>query len=401
MASKTALIVVENSYPPFDIRVWYEATTLRDEGWKVAVICPAPENETPQDAPEDLEGVRLYKFKVRYAKQGITAYIREYGTAFYAIARLCRRVWQQTPFDVIHFCNPPDLFFSLMWWYRLRGVRVIFDHHDLLPEYIAARYPNFPGRVLYGIARVSELLSLRSAHVVISTNESYRQTAIRRGGVSGERVIVVRNGPREHTFKPQDPVRELKAGLPYLVCFAGIMGHHDGVLDLIESIKYIVHEAKRSDIRFVLLGDGAAYPQVLSEVQTNGLSEIVFMPGMIRDRAVLREYLATADVCVSPEPSNPLNNVSTFIKIGEYLAMGKPVVAYDLVESRATADDAAVYVSHGDTAAYGQAIIDLIDDPERRATMGARGRQRVLDTLAWERQQAHLLRAYALAQCTE
>jgi glycosyltransferase involved in cell wall biosynthesis len=397
-----ALIIVENSYPPFDIRVWYEATTLRDAGWQVSVICPTAPGTPPSGfVSEDLDGVTLHRFPLARATTGKLSYLREYGAAFSAIARLARRVWRTNRFDVLHLCNPPDVFFPIALYFRLRGVRIIFDHHDLFPETIAARYRGGLGRLLYGAARVSERLTFSSAHVVLSTNESYRRVALRRGHKSPENVIVVRNGPRLTEFQPVAPDPALKEGFDYLVCYAGVMGQEDGVGDMLASIRLVVQDLGRDDVLFVLLGDGSARQDALQSLAAWGLDDRVRLPGLIRDKALLRRYLATADVCLSPEPLNALNVASTFIKVGEYMAMGTPVVAYDLPETRQSARDAALYVTPGDTRAFAQAIVTLLDDPARRQVMGESGRQRVTEALAWEHQQPHLLRAYTLERSPE
>jgi glycosyltransferase involved in cell wall biosynthesis len=403
-SSRKALIVVENSFVPFDIRVWYEATTLRDAEWETVVICPAPTgvhaaNTAPVNAgaPVDLEGVMVYHFPLTSAEQGVVSYLVEYLSAFNSIARLSWHVWRQGRFDIIHNCNPPDIFFPIAMLFRLLGARVIFDHHDLFPEFIAYRYPGLTGRLLHAVARVMEYLTLRTAHVIISTNQSYRRVAMKRGRLPADRVLVVRNGPKTKEFTPVQPVPALKRDFRHMVCYAGVMGHEDGVLELIKSIRYVVHDLGRRDILFVLLGDGAARPEALAKVDEWGLEALVDMPGMIRDKELLRQYLCTADVCVSPEPLTPLNRRSTFIKIGEYMTMGKPVVAYSLDESRYTAQEAALYVEPGNVGAFGQAIVTLLNDAERRSRMGKLGQQRILEHLSWEHQQWNLFRAYAIA----
>jgi glycosyltransferase involved in cell wall biosynthesis len=399
MAAKKALIIVENSYPPPDVRVWHEAQTLRDHGWEVAVICPTFDAVAPASfgQTEDLHGVTLYRFPLACASMGVFGYLREYAAAFVAIARLARRVWRNGRFDVLHLCNPPDIFFPIALIVRLRGGRVVFDHHDLVPELVTSRYNGLAGRVLHGIARLSEFLTYQSAHTVIATNDSYRQIAITRGGKPPARVFTVRNGPRLDQFVPVPPDPALKRGCRYMAAYAGVMGHEDGLQDLLATIRYIALDQGRRDIRFVLLGDGALRPAIAAAVQQEGLDDIVELPGMIHDKLLLRRYLSTADVCLSPEPLNPLNARSTFVKVAEYLALGKPVVAYDLPETRVTAHEAAVYVPPGDARAFGQGIITLLDDAARRQRMGDIGRQRVMTSLAWEHQQPHLLRAYEAA----
>ena len=395
---KKVLIVEENSWVPIDKRVWYEATTLRDDGWQVTVICPRmPDALSRTRTPEILEGIRVYRFALVRAQRGVLSYLGEYLSAFWAIASVSWRVWRELRFDVIHFCNPPDLFSPIAMLYRLLGVSVVFDHHDLFPELVLWRYHGLAARILYAIARLGEYLTFRSANAVISTNESYRRVALDRGKVPPERIVVVRNGPKREQFVPVDPVPSLKHGFSYLVAYAGVMGPEDGVTELMQSIRYLVHDLGRRDILFVLLGDGALRARAQADIISWGLTDVVEFPGMIRDDLLLRQYLCTADVLLSPEPPTPLNMRSTFIKVGEYMAMGKPIVAYKLPETQHTAQDAALYVEPGDTQAFGRAILALFDDPQRRQCMGEMGRKRVLECLSWESQQAELLRAYRIA----
>jgi glycosyltransferase involved in cell wall biosynthesis len=401
--SKVALIVEENSAVPLDKRVWYEATTLRDAGWHVVVLCPKT-LDTPSEAkkigwdfaPENLDGVSVYRFPLVRA-QGVVGYLREYLSAFIAIARVSWRIWRELHFDVIHFCNPPDIFSPIAMFYRLLGVRVVFDHHDLFPELVLWRYKGLVARFFYIVARLGEYMAFRSANAVISTNESYRKIAMDRGKVPSDRVIVVRNGPKKDQFIPVDPVPSLKRGFPYMAAFAGVMGPEDGVTELLQSIRYLVKDLGRSNILFVMLGDGAIRTQAQEELQSWGIEEFVDFTGMIYDDFILRQYLCTADVLLSPEPLTPLNSHSTFIKVGEYMALEKPVVAYKLPETQYTAQDAAIYVEPGDAKAFGRAILSLLEDPQRRKDMGEFGRKRVLDSLSWESQKDGLLRAYAIA----
>jgi len=398
---KRAVIIIENSSIPYDIRVWYEALSLRDNGWDVTVICPcltsAHLEAYKSTNPRDLEGITLYQFELKIAEEGIIGYFLEYWSAFFNIMKISWRVWKNEKFDTIQFCNPPDIFFPLGIFYRLLGVGVIFDLHDLFPEFVASRYKGFKGRLLGFVAQVTEFLSFRSSHVVITTNESYQSVAVQRGRLQKDRVKVVRNGPRIEQFSPVEPDLKLKQGFRYMACYAGVMGHLDGVLELQESIRYILQELNRSDIFFVLLGNGAVYQEVIEQNQKLGIQANVYMPGMIRDKNLLVKYLSTSDVCLSPEPYTPLNAISTFIKIGEYMAVGKPVVAYDLVESRYTAQEAGVYVTPGNYKEYARAILSLMDDPEKREVMGKFGRERITNTLRWGIQEKKLLQAYQFA----
>ncbi len=402
---KRALIVVENNFVPLDIRVWQEATSLRDSGWNVTVVCPAPTANysvppAASDGAVDLEGIRVFYFGLQAASEGIGSYVKEYLTAFLSISSLCWKLWRSERFHVLQVCNPPDIFFPVMLFYRLLGAAVVYDHHDLFPEFVKHRFGGIAGRTLSLAAVAMEYLTCQCAHITIAVNESYRDIAMQRGRLSRHRLAVVRNGPSTDTFSPLPPAETLKKGFPFLACYIGIMGYEDGIPEMIEAIRHVVKNLGRSDILFHLMGDGALRGWALEKIKEWELEGCVEMPGMVTDRNIIRQYLSTADVCLSPEPLSPLNAKSTFIKVGEYVAMGKPVIAFDLRETRFTAREAAIYVPTGDTDAFGQAISDLMDAPEQRAAMGECGRERFLECLAWEHQEKQLFEAYEQAQQT-
>jgi glycosyltransferase involved in cell wall biosynthesis len=399
-----ALIVVENNSVPFDCRVWREAKALHEAGWEVSVISP----QSPQDdrlvrpdsqtgSYEVLDGIHIYRFPLVFADHGIMAYIREYATAIAHIARLSWHVCCGDGFDVLQVCNPPDVFFPLGLFYRLLSKGFVFDHHDLAPESISFRFHGPRGLLLYRSARLFEWLTFRTATVVMATNESYRQLAIQRGGVDPSRVFVVRNGPELASIQPVPPDPALKRNFPYLVCYLGVMGVEDGVVPMLEAIRFAVQDMGREDICFVLIGDGTCRPAGLSLVAQWGLESKVFMPGRLPEKEVKR-YLASADVCLSPDPFTPLNDLSTMNKVMEYMIMGKPLVSFDLKEARFSAQEAALYVPCDDTKAFGRGIVELLDNADRRNTMGEFGRKRVLQELAWEKQKPNLLAAYEAAK---
>lgn len=398
-----ALIIVENNSVPFDPRVWREARALQEVGWKVSIVCP----ESPQDnqlvavgssggAYEVLNGIHIYRFSLEFADGGIGGYLREYISALLSCAKLSLRVWGEDNFDVLQVCNPPDLLFPLGLFYRLLGKKFIFDHHDLFPESISHRFSGTTGQLLHRLALVLEWLTFRTANIVISTNQSYRQIAVERGGINPERVFVVRNGPELASSKPLKPDPALKEDHQYLACYLGIMGAEDGIEQMMEAIRHVVYDLGRRDIQFVLIGDGPVRQHALSKTDEWNLEGQVYLPGRIPESDVHR-YLSTADIGLSPDPYTPLNNLSTMNKIMEYMAFGVPVVSFDLKESRVSAGDAAIYVSYGDPKAFGKSIVSLLDQPARRDTMGNLGRQRIAEELAWEHQKEHLWAAYQAA----
>jgi len=397
------LIIVENSWVPMDRRVWYEATTLRDAGWHVSIICPAAKGAHAGSESieklvvweaENLEGINVFRFPLVFAEQGVLNYFREYFYAFFSILYLTFKIWRREGFDILHISNPPDIFFPIALFYRLFGVAIIFDHHDLFTEMIAHRYHGLLGQIFYMLARFCEYLTYKVSNFVIVTNNSYQNIAQDRGGLPINHIIVVRNGPKLEDFKPVKPDMSLKHNHKNMVCFVGIMGEEDGVLELVEVIDHVVNKFERKDILFTMIGDGSARDPAMEKLSSLGLSEHVNAPGMIRDDLVLRKYMSAADIFVSPEPDSPLNSKSTFVKIGEYMSMGKAIVAFDLPETRFTASDSAVYVPNGDVVGFAKAIIKLLDEPHLSQKMGQRGRQRVIEKIAWKHQAHNLTCLY-------
>jgi len=388
----SVLLLVENHSVPADRRVWGEATSLRRAGYRVSVICPR--GRFVDTAPyEARDGVAIYRFSMPFEGKHRLNYLLEYGWALLACFGLSLKVWRQRGFDLLHAGNPPDLFFPLAWFYRLFGKKFIFDQHDLCPETYLSKFPDAGKRLSYRLLQWTEKLTYRAADVVIVTNESYRKVALGRGRVAPDRVFVVRNSPNAALFKPQPPDPALKEGFRYLVAFVGIMASQDGVDYLLRAAHYVVNDLGRRDILFVLVGTGPAWDDLQRLHAELGLERWVRFTGRIPDEPML-QILATADVCASPDPFNPLNDVSTMTKLMEFMAMGKATVSFELKEARFSAQDAAVYVPNNDWRAFGKALVDLLDSPEKRARMGEMGLRRIRDDLSWSRSEEMLRAAY-------
>ncbi|MGC0327455.1 glycosyltransferase involved in cell wall biosynthesis [Streptomyces sp. SAI-170] len=390
-ADRRALILVENLSVPFDRRVWQECTTLRDAGWTVHVICPqGSKRDTEPEA--EIDGVRIHRYPLRAATGGPAGYLREYGSALWHTLRLARKVG---PVDVVHACNPPDLLFLPALWLKRRGARFVFDQHDLVPELYLSRFDRGED-LLYRAVCALERRTYRAADVVLATNESYRDVAVRRGGRRPEDVFVVRSAPQTERFRPVPPEPELKRGKPHLLCYLGVMGPQDGVDYALRALAKLRDEVGRTDWHAVFVGSGDAFDAMVELSRQLGLTEQVQFTGRVPDADLVR-YLSTADVCLSPDPRNPLNDVSTMNKVLEYMAMGRPIVSFDLKEARVSAGDAAVYAPANDEAEFARLVALLLDDPEQRARMGKIGQERVDGPLSWRNSQASLLAAYAAA----
>ncbi|PRX45640.1 glycosyltransferase involved in cell wall biosynthesis [Prauserella shujinwangii] len=384
-----ALILVENLSVPFDRRVWQECTTLRDAGWEVHVICP---QGTKRDTEREVvvDGVHILRYPLRAATGGPSGYLSEYGSALWHTLRLARRVGRV---DVIHACNPPDLLFVVGLLGKLRGARFVFDQHDLVPELYLSRFDRGKD-LLYRAVCALERLTYRVADVVIATNESYRDVALRRGRRRPEDVFVVRSAPAVDRFRQVPPEPGLKRGKPHLLCYLGVMGPQDGVDYALRSLAKLRDDLDRTDWHAVFVGAGDTFDEMVALSRRLGLDDLVEFTGRIPDEDLVR-YLSTADVCLAPDPLNPLNDVSTMNKIMEYMAMSRPVVSFDLREARVSAGDAAVYAPANDETEFAKLVARLLDDPGERAHMGRIGKERVDGPLSWANSARSLLAAYA------
>jgi glycosyltransferase involved in cell wall biosynthesis len=384
------LIIVQNLPVPFDRRVWLECQALTAAGHQVAVVCPKGKGDPSYQV---VDSVKLYKYQP-YAPGGSkVSFIAEYVYSFLATAWGMLRARRTGRFDVIQACNPPDIFWPLALVFRaIEGTRFVFDHHDLCPELYQSRFPEGPKLPYRGLLAL-ERRTHQAADHVISTNDSYRKIAMTRGGKRADEVTVVRTGPNLQRLRPGEPDPELRRGHRYLVAYIGVMGPQDGVDIVIRAADIVVRKLGRDDIAFTLIGSGDCYDELVALRDELGLAGHVEFTGRAPDELVTR-IMSTADAGLSPDPKNPLNDVSTMNKTMEYMAFGLPVVAFDLIETRVSAADAAVYVRPNDEREYAEAIVTLLDDEPKRAQMGKFARERVERELAWNHQESAYLGVY-------
>ncbi|MGE5468263.1 MAG: glycosyltransferase family 4 protein [Ignavibacteria bacterium] len=387
---RRVLILVENLPSPFDRRVWQEATTLRGAGYEVSIVCPT--GRGCERRYELIDGIHIHRYPLPLEASGAAGYAIEYGAALLRAGWLALRLFATRGFDVVHACNPPDLFFLIGGFFKLFGRKFVFDHHDLCPELYEAKFGrrDFFWRLLLAFER----LSFRTADVSIATNESYRQIAIDRGGMPRERVFVVRSGPSLERMRILPPQPALKLGRRFLVGYVGVMGRQEGVEYLLQAAQRIVKTCGRNDVHFGLVGGGTSLEEMKALARTLGVADYVTFTGRVPDDELLA-MLNTADVCVNPDVANEMNDKSTMNKIMEYMALGKPIVQFDLTEGRWSARGASLYARPNDAADLADKILQLLDDAELRSRMGAVGRARVVGELAWDYEAPKLLAAYA------
>ena len=384
------LIVVENLPLPLDRRVWLEATTLVAAGYEVSVICPMARG---WNAPyEVIDGVHIWRHpQPLEAHSGAVAYAREYGNALWHWFRLARVIWRARGFDVIQGCNPPDLIFLLALWYRPWGVRYMFDHHDVSPELFEAKFDK--RGLLYKVMLVWERLTFATASVSIATNDSFKAIAQRRGGMKPEDVFVVRSAPQIEKFErqPADPAH--KNGAAILIGYVGVIGQQEGMDLLAIAAEHLIHTLGKTDVHFAIIGFGSHLDEVKRDVAARGLDAYFTFHGGLYGPEMLA-VLNSIDIGVSPDPKNPMNDISTMNKVMEYMTLEKPVVQFDLTEGRVSAGEASLYARPNDPVDFAVQLAKLIDDPALRVRMGQLGRARVLDHLSWAHSAPVLLAAY-------
>lgn len=381
-ARPRVLIIVQNLPVPFDRRVWLECKALDAAGYDVTVVCPKGKNDPSRHV---IDGITLLKYRPYAPGRGAVDFVAEYVYSFLATARLVLLARRQGRFDVVQACNPPDIFWPIARWLRRRdGSRFVFDHHDLCPELYDSRFPRgrqLPRRGLVALERAT----FRAADHVVSTNASYAEIALRRGDKSPADVTIVRTGPDPDRLQRKTSVASLRRGRKHLVAYIGVMGPQDGVDLAVRAAAHVVQVLQRKDISFTFMGSGDSYDQIVALRDELGLQDYVELPGRVPDETVL-DVLSTADVGLSPDPKNPLNDVSTMNKTLEYMAFGMPVVAFDLKETRISAGEAGAYVPSGNVAAYAEEIVGLLDQTAKRDQMGRQGRLRIENELGWPHQ---------------
>jgi glycosyltransferase involved in cell wall biosynthesis len=384
-------MLIENLSFPWDRRMRHLGLALQQAGYEVRVICPKGENQD-RSSFEIFEGVRVYRYPMIYQASGGLGYLVEYSWALFCTAFLSLFVWLRDGFDIIHSANPPDIFFILAWPFKLFGKKYVYDQHDVCPELYESKFER-RGSV-YQALLLLEKFTYRAADLVISTNQSYREIARQRGGIGDERSAIVRNGVDRSQFYRRTPRPELKEPFAYMALYLGVMGKQDGVDRVIQTAHHLVHTYGRKDVLFLMVGKGECFQQLQDLSRELRVSEMVRFVGHIPDDLLL-DYLSTTDVCLAPDPPDQMNQLSTMTKIMEYMACERPIVSFNLVETRRSAGDAAIYVEGEDPKDFARTLNELLNDAARRDRMGRVGLERTLNVVGLDRQRKALLDAYA------
>jgi glycosyltransferase involved in cell wall biosynthesis len=390
---RRVLYVLQGLPVPFDRRAWLHATTLAGHGYAVSFICP--KGRGFDLSREELSGVDIYRYWRPFEGEGKLAFIGESLWCFFATLLLSIRVALfGRGFDILHICNPPEIYWPIAWFWRAFGKSFIFDHRDLSPELAAAKFGARNG-FLMSVLLVLERLTFHAAQIVVATNESYKRIAVERGGKRPEDVFIVRSAPSLAKFRLYDRDPSFRKGKPYLILYLGEMGPQDGVDNLIRAIK-VLHDRGRDDFHCVLIGGGTYQPTVAAYAAAQGVANMCTFTGIVSDEMLCR-ILSSGDVAIDPLPKNDWSDKSTMNKVLEYMFFGLPIVVGDLVEARVSAEEAALYLEPGNPVAMAEGIAALLDDPARRQQMGRFGQLRLRNAVAFEYSVPNLLAAYEAA----
>lgn len=390
-ATRKVLMLVENLAVPADPRVWAEATTLRDRGFLVSIIGPKGLFQH-RESYACVDDIHIYRYSLPESANGPASYIAEYGVALVKTFWLSFKVLFRHGFDVIHAANPPDMFFIVGLFYRPFGKKFVFDQHDLSPEMLRSKFKGSM-KLLHKFMLFLERSSYRTAHLVITANLIHKRFAIERDHCRPDKVFVVRNGPNLKRIKLVTPEPGLKGGRRFLLAYVGLIEPQNGVEYALYALCDLVHKRGRQDVSLVIMGDGGQARAMHALAHELQLDDYVNFTGWTRDEDIVR-YLTVADIGLTPCPKNGKNEYSTPTKTMEYMAMGKPVVSFELAEARFSAQGASLYAEPNLAHDFANKIETLLDDEELRLRMGAIGRSRIEEELSWDHNKQHLLRAY-------
>lgn len=386
--NRKILIIVENLPVPFDTRVWNEATTLAENGYTVSVICPMGKGY--ESEKETIDNVNIFRYRLSEEGNSAFGYFIEYFFSIWKEYKLAKKIYKEIGFDVIQGCNPPDNIFLIAKAFKKYGVDFVFDHHDLCPELYEAKFNKNNGLLYWGLNKL-EYLTYRSCSFAFVTNESYKEIAIERGKMNPNNVFILRSGPKLNRMIKKEPLAELKNGYKYMVGYLGVIGQQEGLEYILKCAKY--NKKHNNDILWVIIGDGPHLKTIMKIAKDLDVEDCILFTGRIDDDTMLK-YLNTSDVCVNSDIYNSMNDKSTMNKILEYMALGKPIVQFDLKEGKFSAQDASLYAKNNDYLDMMIKIRSLLNNPELRKQMGEFGYNRIINELSWEHSSKTLLKVY-------
>lgn len=386
---KKVLIIVEDETLPPDRRVWQEALALKEAGCEVSAICPTGRGFDKKH--EVIDDIHIFRHPLLVEADSAVGYLFEYSSALFWEFILAWRVLISRGFDAIHACNPPDTIFIIGLFFKLLGKKFVFDHHDLNPELYIVKFGKTD--FFYQVLLILEKLTFWTSSISIATNESYKNIAVDRGRCDRGKVFVVRSAPDMRKFKTSEINEELRNGRKYVIGYVGIMGSQDGIDGLLRIADIMVKDRQYTDAQFVLIGGGTELDYLKEYARELGIDEFVTFTGWLGGTDLIAA-LNTIDIGAAPDPVDDYNDRCTMNKIMEYMALGKPIVQYDLTEGRYSAQEASLYAEANNENAFADNLLKLLLDETLRLEMGTAGKNRMELVLDWRYEKAKLINAY-------
>ena len=384
------LFVVENKQIPMDTRVLKEAKALEEEWLDVSIISPNFNKE--KQYYKKIDNIEVFQYFSPLEGKSFVGILVEYSLAIFFILFKSIKIYFKKPFHIVHLANPPDFLILIFLPFKLLGVKILFDHHDLSPELFAEKFKkkNFPFKLLHAFEKISYKL----ADVIITTNKSIKSTCIKRNKVCESKVFIVKNGPDLNEISFSKNKIDFKKGSNYLIGYVGNIDEQDSLEKLVKSVDYMVKKRNFDDFRVLIIGDGTNRLRIEEDIRSKNLQNYFIFHGFEYNRKKLFSLLSCTDICVEPRKESEISNKSTSIKIMEYMAIGKPIIQYDSIEGKISAGKAAIYIQNNNEEIFGDAIISLLKDEKKRKNMGEYGEKRVEKLLQWNIQKNKLLKIY-------
>jgi len=388
--NKKSLIFIEDGSFTYDNRVIQETNALINAGWDITVI--SPKCSIDPYYKKFNNKLRSYYYP-KPTIESIFGHIIEFFFTLFFGSGLSFWIFIRHGFSVFHACNPMDILWLIALPYKIMGKKFIFDQHDLVPELIVSRSHISINNLFCKIFIFFEKCSYKLADAVIVTNNSFKKIALNRGRKRPQDVFIVRNGPELNKFRKATRMMNIRNKNEILIGYLGNMNPQDGVEYLLMAAEIIIKKRKISNIKFILIGGGSSQLRLIELSKKMGLENyVIFVGKLFGDE--LMSILNTCDICVQPDPFNPLNDKSTMNKVLEYMALEKPIVAFNLNETRISCGNAALYAKPNSMHDFAEKILYLVNHPKLGIRMGQIGRERIERKFSWKYSIPHLINAY-------
>lgn len=399
-AGKHILFIVENCSVPDDQRVWKEAKAVKEMGFDVSIISPK-DSKRDKEVFTTIDGIEIHRYKQIVLGTGFFSYFVEYINYLLNTFILVFSINLKKKIHVFHSANPPDLFFLIFIFFKPLGGEYIFDAHDLFVNTFESKYAskksllkNFFVLLLSFIEKVN----IKLANYIVVTNQSYKEYLIDRYKIHYDKIYIVRNAPELDSRLEVPSDEKLKHGKSNLLVFFGMMGEDDGVDVILKACHYLINVKKFSDFYCCIIGpdniERSPYIKVLKEMHSGlNLKENVKFTGYLSWNEI-HAYLNTADIGLSPDLYTLQNNISTMIKIMEYMSHGLPILSFDLKENKYSAGEAAVYCESYDYKDFAEKILLMLEDKELLKKKSAIGINRYKNIFNWSNSKQNLFDLY-------